>query len=385
MRISAAILLLASSIQAADWISLKSADIEVISDAEQKTARQILDRLLQIQRLLPGRRNPAPIPLKVFLFSSARDYRAVAPDPKTSGFYQSGFEGDFIATYAGAPALPRVAMHEYVHFALNERRANQRPPWLEEGLAEYYSNASFTGNSVRLGNPIPEHLALLARERWLTPEQMNTPRQDLLFYAQSWAVVHLTMTQPELSSLDENLLRELQRYIRKMPTRTIKISPLQESGITAERVDALNALLLRAEIALATQHADLARALYEQASREYPDSPKVAGAVAFQKAVLEGDQAALERAVELNPKLGEAQLLLGERATDRGDLESAIRYLEQAVDLLPRKSNAWYALAFAQQKRGDAEAARVSLEQALRTATAPEQFAMARALLESLQ
>lgn len=385
MRMAAAIFLLASSIQGADWISLKSADIEVVSDAGEKAARQTLDRLLQIQRLLQARGNPAPVPLKVFLFSSARDYRATAPEPNTSGFYQSGFEGDSIATYVGAPALPRVVMHEYAHFAMHER--TPRPAWLEEGLAEYSSNASFGRDSVRVGAPIPEHLDRLARETWLTPEQMQEPRQDLLFYAQSWALVHMLRQRPgELPDhVTPQMLTELHSYVRSIRAVTIKLPPLETTSPILERILPLNVLLMRAELALETQHADLARALYEEVSRKYPDSPEVAAALAFQKALLEDDQDALEKAAALNPKLGEAQLLLGERATDRGDLELAIQYLERAVDLLPRKSNAWYALGFAQQKRGDSVAARVSLDEALRKAKTPEQTAMARALLESLR
>jgi hypothetical protein len=389
MRTAAAILVLASSLQAADWISLKSGNIEIISDAGQKAAGQTLDRLLQIQRLLQERRDPEPVALKVFLFASARDYRATAPEPNTSGFYQSGFEGDSIATYVGAPALPRVVMHEYAHFAMH--RKVPRPDWLEEGLAEYSSNASFGKASVRVGDPIPEHLARLARGTWLTPEQMQEPRQDLLFYAQSWAVVHM-LVQTKVGNIEKvspqmlpQLLAELHDYIPRIQAVTIKLPPLINSSAIIERISPLNALLMRAELALETQHPDLARTLYAEASRKYPDAPELASALLFQKALLEGDQAALEKAAELNPKLGEAQLLLGERATDRGDLDAAIRHLERAADLMLRKSNAWYALGFAQQKRGDVEAARAALDQALRTATTMEQTTMARTLLESLR
>ncbi len=386
MRIAAALLLmLAASLRAADWISLKNGDIEVVSDAGEKAARQTLDRLLQLQRLIQEPRNPAPVPLKVFLFSSARDYRATAPEPNASGFYQSGFEGDSIATYAGAPDLPRVVMHEYTHFAMHGQVP--RPGWLEEGLAEYSSNASFGRDSVRVGAPIPEHVARLARETWLTPEQMQEPRQDLLFYAQSWAVVRMLM-QTKAGKLPERItpqmLTESQSYLRNTHADTFKLPPPTNANVVLERMAPLNVLLMRAELALETQHPDLAQALYAEVSRKYPNSPQLAAALLFQKALLEGDQAALEKAAALNPKLGEAQLLLGERATDRGDLALAIQHLERAVDLLPRKSNAWYSLAFAQQKRGDLEAARVSLTHALRTAATPEQTAMTRALLDSL-
>jgi tetratricopeptide (TPR) repeat protein len=102
-------------------------------------------------------------------------------------------------------------------------------------------------------------------------------------------------------------------------------------------------------------------------------------------ALLENDHAALEKAAQLNPNLAEAHVLLGVRATDAGDLDSALEHLEQATRLLPRKSYAWYSLGYAQVKANQREAAARSLEAALRSATTAEQTGMARTLLESLR
>ncbi|MEP6963794.1 MAG: hypothetical protein ABI995_17090, partial [Acidobacteriota bacterium] len=104
----------------------------------------------------------------------------------------------------------------------------------------------------------------------------------------------------------------------------------------------------------------------------------------FEWAILENDQAALEKAAQLNPDFGEAHVLLGTRATDGGDLPAALAHLEQAARLMPRKSYVWYSLGYAQNKAGQREAAAVSLENALRTSTSREQAEMARTLLGSL-
>jgi tetratricopeptide (TPR) repeat protein len=158
----------------------------------------------------------------------------------------------------------------------------------------------------------------------------------------------------------------------------------------------------------------LAKSFLEQAERGFPNSSAVAtslGAMAlalgdeaaarthlqnaiqlndrdasawFQLGLLDRDNAALERATELNPNLGEAHLLLGVRATDDNDLTRALPHLEQAVRLMPRKSDAWYALAFAQVRAKQTAPARESLQQAMHTATTPEQRKMAETLLESL-
>jgi tetratricopeptide (TPR) repeat protein len=209
------------------------------------------------------------------------------------------------------------------------------------------------------------------------------------------------------------MLVELRLYLKAM--RPVAVKVFQEAAHAAsEPVSALNALLLRGDLALHTQRLALARTLYTQAAREFPNSSSAAtglGALAlaegdrdgareqlkrslelndrdalawFEWALIDNDHAALEKAAQLNPNLAEAHVLLGVRATDDGDLDAALEHLEQATHLLPRKSYAWYSLGYAQVRNGDTEGATRSLEQALRTATTAEQRKMASTLRDSL-
>jgi len=409
MRVLTA-LLIATTLHAADWITLQGSGVELISDAPEKTARLALDRLEQIRRILPPSSEPEPIPLRVFLFAKQSEYRAYAPNTTAAGFYQSGIERDYIAMYAGG-VMPRVVSHEYVHYALHQRDVN-RPTWLEEGLAEFYSD--FNGKQVGLS--IREHLKLLEQKAWLTAEQLNEPRElDELFYAQSWALVHMLRKEPQFpDKVTPQMLTDLRRYLSSMRPTPVSVPASTARPASLEPVSALNALLLRADLALRSRRLELARTLYTQAAREYPNSSSAAtglGTLAFadgdhagarahlkralelndrdalawfQWALMENDQAALEKAAQLNPNLAEAHVLLGVRLTDDGDLDAAMAHLEQATRLMPRKSYAWYSLGFAQDKLGDSAGARRSLERALQNATTPEQRQMAETLLVSL-
>ena len=409
MRILAA-LLLASTLHAADWISLRDVGVELVSDASERNVRQALDQLAQIRSLLPPSSEPEPVPLRIFLFAKESEYRAYAPNGKASGFYQSGLERDYIALHAGT-AMPRVVKHEYVHFALRQRNA-ARPTWLEEGLAEYYSN--FDGK--RVGLAIPEHVQMLQRRPWLSAEEMNAPRElGEMFYAQSWALVHMLRREAQFPELvTERMLADLRPYLRVLRPTAVDVPSAAAPVVAAESVSPLNALLLRADLALRSQHLQLAGKLYQQAASEYPNSSAAAtglgtlafangdreaalahlkhslalndrdGLAWFQLALIENDSTALEKAALFNPNLAEAHVLLGVRATDDGNLDAALAHLEQATRLLPRKSYPWYSLGFAQQKRGDIAGARTSLERALRTATTAEQRKMAETLLDSL-
>jgi tetratricopeptide (TPR) repeat protein len=297
-----------------------------------------------------------------------------------------------------------------VHFAIHQRGVT-RPVWLEEGLAEFYSN--FDGR--RIGIPIPEHLKQL-EQPWLTAQQMNQPRLlDPLFYAQSWALVHMLQREPRMPErVTPQMLVDLKAYLKKMRANSVNVPPAATPASPLEPLSALNALLLRADLALHSHRPELARTLYTQAAREFPNSSAAAtglGALAFSEgdrdgalahlkralelndrdalawfelALMENDHAALEKAAQLNPNLAEAHVLLGVRATDDGDFETALKHLEQATRLMPRKSYAWYSLGYAQQKAGLLEAARASLEAALLAAASPEQRQMAETLLRSL-
>ena len=114
--------------------------------------------------------------------------------------------------------------------------------------------------------------------------------------------------------------------------------------------------------------------------------------ILFEYALLERDAGAgndrvrelLEKVVALNPNFGEAQLLLGVRATDDRRYDAAITYLRNAARLLPRQSYVWHALAYAQQKQGLYPDALDSAQRAVRTASSNEQEHMAVALRDAL-
>ncbi len=412
MRILAA-LLFCTTLHAGNWIALRTPGFELYTDASEKSARAALDRLANIRRLLPDN-NVEPIPLRIILLDSARDYRAIAPIDSSSGFYQSGPERDYIVMTADAQ-LPRVVVHEYVHFALNVR-GTRRPMWIEEGLAEFYSNAQFTATTARLGAPIPEHMDHLARDKWLTPAQIEAGMAEPLFYAHAWALVHMFRHQPLFPEhLSDEDLGDLRRYLRNLKQEIVPAPPsISAPKVTSEPISALDVLLLRGDLALRTQHPELARSFFEQAAREFPTSSGAAAGLGameltlghepaarahlqraiqlndrdpeawFQLGLLDHDDAALARAAELNPALGEAHLLLGVHATDDNLLPIAVDHLQQAVRLMPLKSYAWYSLAFAQTRAGQSAAARESLQRALHTATTPEQRKMAETLVSSL-
>src|SRR5205823_567191 len=85
--------------------------------------------------------------------------------------------------------------------------------WLEEGIAEYFSNAQIHGGMIRVGMPIREHLVRLTRPNVMPVRDVfaitrGSPRStDLTFYAESWALVDWMLRTSRKEFID--LLRDV--------------------------------------------------------------------------------------------------------------------------------------------------------------------------------
>ena len=442
----------------ADWLRLRGTHTELLTDAGEKEGRRALNRLEQIRAVLPASGEDGGRELRVVLFDSEKEFREYAPGQTTSGFYQSGLERDYIVTHAGGE-LPRVVTHEFVHFLLNQARA-PLPHWFEEGTAELYSNAQINAKRVRIGKELEAHMNLLLNRPWLSFAQLTAERlaipekeQDVeqaenMFYAESWALVHMLNLSPNYRDhmpqfvmllaagtegseafrtafgLDfAKALAELPGYLKKIRSVQLDIPPpMPFSAAQAEPVSAVDADLLRGDVALRRGLAEKARGLFEQAAKEHPGSATAQAGlgmlamtqnrpgdarrylekaiqlddkdatILFEYALLERDAGAgnervrelLEKVVALSPNFGEAQLLLGVRATDDRSYQRAVAYLQDAARLLPRQSYVLHALAYAQQKLGNYPEALDAAQRAVRTATTDEQEHAAEALRDSL-
>jgi tetratricopeptide (TPR) repeat protein len=274
-------------------------------------------------------------------------------------------------------------------------------------------------------------------------------QSESMFYAESWALMHMLNLSPnyrdhlpQFITLLANgtdppeafrtafgrdfakALSEVPAYLKKI--RSVKLDippPAPFLAARSELLSDVDNMLLRGDVALRRGLAEKARTLLEQAARDHPDSAAAEAGlgmlamtqnrpgdarrrlerafqlddkdatILFEYALLERDAGAgnervrqlLEKVVTLNPNFGEAQLLLGVRATDDRNFDKAVAYLRDAARLLPRQSYVWHALAYAQQKLGRYPEALNAAQRAVRTASTDDQEHMADALRDSLR
>lgn len=424
---------------AADWVSVKSPHIEVITDAGEKTGRELLARFETLRNIFRAAGiGDTPLPIRAFAFASESEFHQYQPDAMVDGFHRGG-DRDYIAMHLGGDAH-RVALHEYVHAVLSHSKI-ALPNWFEEGTAEFYSNVEVNNADALIGNSINTRLAVLKTEPWLDVNDLSSKdpsvTRQAIFYAESWALVHMLNLGSGLRDgmprfvllLSEN--REPQSAFREAFGETIERAlsrlhgyvtlmhgvslPMEKADPTPSRVEKLTpiaAAVARAELALHVDRPAVARALIGKIDDTGSEAEAARGAIElaekhpeearkhferaialgsrdaemwFQYAELTHASGALEKVIEIDPDFADAQFLLGGRLTDAGRFTDAIAHLQEAVRVRPRNSFYWHALGFAQAKAGQRDEALASARRAKATASTDAQEEMAGALVAMAQ
>ena len=193
----------------AEWLWLESPHFDMISRADERSARELLIELEQFRTQFlkfTGLKLEVPRRNHVVLFDREEQFEKYKPrfNGKTSNVagYFSGTAIDAqIALVLGRSRADakRVIYHEYVH-ALYDELGWQPPIWFNEGSAEVFSTFEVKGETAYFGRPPAWHIRLLKEHR-LTPlptifatteksADYNEGLRQNLFYAESWLFVH---------------------------------------------------------------------------------------------------------------------------------------------------------------------------------------------------
>lgn len=184
------------------WIRLRTPRFDIISSAGEEKTKGISQNLETLAAAL--NRQPPNTPATIFVFAKRPEsqpyFGLLIGDPKTTvtGVYVRHEGGGTMFVDADRAGVERTALHELIHDLL--RQNDYTPPlWIEEGLAEYYSNAKVKQDVVVAGGRIDGRVQLIERNRPATLETLFAVRAESaeatepLFYAQSWAAVDWLM------------------------------------------------------------------------------------------------------------------------------------------------------------------------------------------------
>lgn len=424
-----------SCIGATTWVEVRTPQFEIVTDAGESAGRQLVIEMEQFDGAVAQARLPmasfwkASAPVRVYLFRTESEFAEYRAEPWISGLtLTSTHAPPLILLYAGSKAR-QVVLHEYVH-VLVKRGDWKLPRWFEEGLAEFYA-------ADRIA---PEHVAQLKAEPASVELLLTEPHDELTahrFYAASWALVSMIMTDPVYRSRIEEFIsakpddplfvdsvRRLPAYLGTLkgkkgpvaaqaalsaPEPILTLAPAQVDFMLAALLldagrfeaaqrhyqkiaDAHPQDAIGAEAsglaALAGSHPELARREFRRAIQRGSMNARVWSELAALDAAAGSTwkdvRPLLERAAELDPDDSEAAYKLGVHETDEGQLSAAVEHLAAAAHAAPDKFDIWYAYAFALNRAGRAAEAGIAAKRAQRVATSPEWEQVAQSLLNSL-
>jgi len=191
------------------WLLARSEHFVFISSADEKRTRSVAAELETLASALTQVDSafsaPTATPTRVILFTRRRESQPYFDmllnrrDTNVSGVFVSQREGGSMLinqNYSWQEG-DRAPLHELVHY-LMQSGDSHAPLWLEEGIAEYFSNATIRSRSISAGEPISSHIAVL-RQRARIPlaelfaagrdSDVYTSSGQNVFYAESWAIV----------------------------------------------------------------------------------------------------------------------------------------------------------------------------------------------------
>lgn len=205
---------------ATTWRLSKSDHFEVYTTASEGRAREALTYFERVHGFFTDFMKMSPRtaqPTRLIVFNSTREYAPFRPNEIAVAFYQPGPDRDYIVMRSLEQDAYPIVVHEYVHLVIRHSLANY-PPWLNEGLAEYFSTMEPEGAKMGVGRVPLDRLLYLKDVSRLIPitrlvavdhdaPEYNTEKHAGTFYSESWALVHMLMSDPKYRSDFSKLAR----------------------------------------------------------------------------------------------------------------------------------------------------------------------------------
>lgn len=207
-----------SSERSDSWSEVRSPHFIVVGDTGDNKERHIAQQFEELRAAFhsyfPAFRVDLGQPIVIVAVKSEEEMKDWLPENwqekahfNPSGVYVSSPERDFVIFRVDPSGEDpyHTLCHEYAH-ALLHLNFRSLPPWLNEGLAEFFGNCSFSGKEIRVGQIDRNHLRRLAESQPVPLAELFRAQQESLysgdkndaslFYAESWAFVHYLILDP---------------------------------------------------------------------------------------------------------------------------------------------------------------------------------------------
>lgn len=188
---------------AEQWVRLTTPHFELFTTAGEKKGREAILYFEEVRNFflqVSPSKNASQFPARIVAFSSEKQYRPYRIGESALAYFSPTPQRDYIVMQdINAENYP-VAIHEYTHLITHHTGLNL-PVWFNEGWAEVFSTLKPKGKKIMVGDIIPGRAQALYRERVIPlavltqvgPDSplYNEKNKAGMFYAESWALVHM--------------------------------------------------------------------------------------------------------------------------------------------------------------------------------------------------
>ncbi|HWF90654.1 MAG TPA: hypothetical protein VN684_00150, partial [Terriglobales bacterium] len=193
------------------WTEIRSPHFRLITNGDVDESKHVLQHFelmrSAFQIAFPQFKLDSPAPLLILAAKDESTTRDLLPQfwphpgPNLGGLYHHGWEREHalvrLDVVAHDPETYHSIYHEYVHSLLHIN-FHWLPPWLDEGLAEFYGYTEFRMDKMYIGSPPNMGMARflvteipIPLDKFVTsPVMTSNPEQSQLAYAQAWALTH---------------------------------------------------------------------------------------------------------------------------------------------------------------------------------------------------
>jgi Flp pilus assembly protein TadD len=371
----------------------------VSTNSGEKEARRIADQFEQIRSLFHAafaslRVDPAQ-PVLILAAKNENTMKMLLPEDwevkghvHPAGLYQQGEDKHYVVLRLDSTGKnPFHALyHEYTH-ALMHLNFSGLPLWLDEGIAEFYGNSRLGEKESRIGTIDETHLYILGRNNLLPIETLlnvehgspyyNEADQASMFYAESWALVHYLMTDPEAQrrQLLKNFLAAWDKSGNQIEAAQQSFGDLQAFGKVIEGYSRQTTF----RVALFKHQQEAADKNYSVRSLTAGEVLALRGDCAAHRNQFEVAQPLLEKAVRAEPDLAIGHEALGYYLYRKEDLRGADKEMKKAMELGSTSfvPPYYHGVLLLRGGLGEAEAAQEAIKNFQKAAAINAQFAPA--------
>ena len=195
------------------WHRVEADEIRILGDVPRAQLEALSEELAQFasaaKRILSISDEPSRVPFTILVFRDPELMLRYTGRRWVAGQVRSVLDAHYalVGRSSAHSATRAVLFHEYMHFLLRKRRDYDYPRWFEEGLADYMSTLRVRDDVVIVGPALMDRLRRLRIRKMPPLPVLFTAELSVYdFYASSWGLVHLAVSDPahrgKLAQLD---------------------------------------------------------------------------------------------------------------------------------------------------------------------------------------